>query len=119
MVRSNKYCRQVIFAMSTTICACARSALDMLTTPTIAAAATIHVLNDLCDSDLADICSLRICPQSNRDRIGILAAVVFVVRFWITSPGTGRSAEPISIPGALPGARIVTDIGIGDRRWSK
>src|SRR5262249_24143029 len=73
MVRSNKYCRQVIFAMSTIICACASSAPDMGTTPTIAAAATSHVLDDLCDSDLADICSLRICPQSNHDSIGILA----------------------------------------------
>src|SRR5215469_5482196 len=73
MVRSNKYCRQVIFAMSTTICACASSAPEMPTTPTIAAAATSHVLNDLCDSDLADICSLRILPQSNHDSIGYLS----------------------------------------------
>src|SRR5262245_2502721 len=71
MVRSNKYCRQVIFAMSTIICA--SSAPEMGTAPTIAAEATSHVLNDLCDSDLADICSLRICPQSNHDSIGILA----------------------------------------------
>src|SRR5262245_47880802 len=114
MVRSNKYCRQVIFAMSTTICACASSAPEMPTTPTIVAAATSHVLNHLCDSDLADICSLRICPQNNHDCIGILAAIGFVVRFWITSPGTGRSAEPISIPRSVARCLSVCDQDAGD-----